>query len=77
MGMAMCMVALMAACTDLTEPVDSQVTAENFFQTDQQFVSALGDAYSTLTNLGGGGAPGHRFKPSLLAGESLLGLDGC
>ncbi len=57
MGMAMCMVALMAACTDLTEPIDSQVTAENFFQTDQQFVSALGDAYSTLTAMGGAGDP--------------------
>lgn len=57
MGMAMCMVALMAACTDLTEPVDSQVTAENFFQTDEQFVSALGDAYSTLIQLGGAGGP--------------------
>ena len=58
MGMALCMVALIAGCTDLTEPVDSQVTAENFFQTDEQFVSALGDAYSALTSVGGGGAPG-------------------
>jgi len=46
-----------AACTDLSEPVDSQVTAENFFQTDEQFVSAMGDAYSGLRSRGGGGAP--------------------
>ena len=52
----MCLV-LLAACTDLSEPVDSEVTADGFFQTDQQFVSALGDAYSTLTSVGGGGSP--------------------
>ncbi len=52
---AACML-LFAACTDLTEPVDSQVTAENFFQTDDQFVSAMGDAYSTLRSVGGGGS---------------------
>ena len=44
-------------CTDLTDSVDSEVTAENFFQNDQQFVSALGDAYSELTAVGGGGSP--------------------
>ena len=46
-----------AGCTDLTDTVDSQVTAETFFQNDQQFISAMGDAYSRLTALGGGGAP--------------------
>ena len=56
--LAIGMTAFMAACTDLTEPIDSQVTADNFFQTDQQFVSALGDAYSSLTSVGGGGSPG-------------------
>ncbi len=45
-----------AACTDLSEPVDSQVTADNFFQTDEQFISALGDAYSAMRAVGGGGA---------------------
>lgn len=55
--LATCMLLFVAACTDLTEPVDSQVTAESFFQTDQQFVSALGDAYSPLTAVGGGGGP--------------------
>ncbi len=48
---------LVASCTDLTESVDSEVTAENFFQTDQQFVSAMGDAYSALRSVGGGGSP--------------------
>ena len=54
---ALAMLLVLASCTDLTEDVDSQVTADNFFQTDQQFVSAMGDAYSRLTALGGGGAP--------------------
>ncbi len=55
--LAVGMLLFAAACTDLSEPVDSQVTAENFFQTDQQFISAMGDAYSRLTSLGGGGSP--------------------
>ncbi len=53
----MCTAGFLAACTDLVEPVDSEVTADNFFQTDEQFISALGDAYSALTQVGGGGSP--------------------
>ena len=42
------------ACTDLTEETFSTVTAENFFQTEQQFISALGDAYNQMaTPIGG------------------------
>ena len=44
------------SCTDLSESVDSQVTADNFFQTDEQFLSAMGDAYSALRGRGGGGS---------------------
>ncbi|MDR8392516.1 RagB/SusD family nutrient uptake outer membrane protein [Aliifodinibius sp. S!AR15-10] len=43
----------LGSCTDLTETVDDQVTSENFFQTDQEFVSALGDAYGPLSRWGG------------------------
>lgn len=49
------MIVLMASCTDLTEEVDSEVTADNFFQTEEEFISALGDAYGTLTGIHGGG----------------------
>lgn len=56
-ALAVCMLVVLAACTDLAEPVSSEVSADDFFQTDQQFVSALGDAYSALTAVGGGGAP--------------------
>lgn len=46
-------VILILSCTDLTENVNNQVTAENFFKTDEEFISALGDAYGALTQYGG------------------------
>lgn len=47
------LVLLIASCTDLTESVNNQVTADNFFQTDEEFISALGDAYGPLSMYGG------------------------
>lgn len=44
-----------ASCTDLTEGIDSQVPAEDFFSTEEEFISALGDAYGSLTGIHGGG----------------------
>jgi starch-binding outer membrane protein, SusD/RagB family len=44
---------LIGSCTDLTETVHNQVTAENFFRTDEEFISALGDAYGSMTMYGG------------------------
>jgi hypothetical protein len=44
---------LATSCTDLTENVNNEVTSDNFFQTDEEFISALGDAYNPLTNYGG------------------------
>lgn len=38
-----------SSCTDLEETINSEVTSDQFFQTDQEFISALGDAYSPLT----------------------------
>lgn len=46
-----------SACTDLSETVHTQVTPDQFFKNEQQFVSALGDAY-TILGTGGGGSPG-------------------
>ncbi len=40
------------ACTDLDEQLYSEVTADNFFQTPEEFISALGEAYSALGGLG-------------------------
>lgn len=46
-------VLLFGACTDLTESINNEVTADNFFQNDKEFISALGDAYGSLTQYGG------------------------
>lgn len=40
------------ACTDLEEELYTDVTAENFFTTDEEFVAALGQAYSGLLGMG-------------------------
>ncbi|PSL03323.1 RagB/SusD family nutrient uptake outer membrane protein [Cecembia rubra] len=40
------------SCVDLEEQVYSQVTADNFFRTNEEFISALGAAYSSLGGLG-------------------------
>lgn len=56
-----CSLALMfvlASCTDLTESVDDQVTNKTFFKKPQDFVSAMGDAYGSLSYVGtNGGFP--------------------
>ncbi|MFY0685948.1 MAG: RagB/SusD family nutrient uptake outer membrane protein [Cyclobacteriaceae bacterium] len=40
------------ACTDLQEELYSDVTDDNFFQTDEEFIAALGQAYSSLFSMG-------------------------
>lgn len=49
-GLGMCFVT--SSCIDLQEEVYSAVTADNFFKTDEEFISALGQAYSSLGGLG-------------------------
>lgn len=44
---AMCF-AVMPACTNLDEELFSEVTADNFFQTEEELISALGAAYTSL-----------------------------
>jgi hypothetical protein len=39
---------LVPACTDLEETLYDQVTADNFFQTEEELISALGGAYTSL-----------------------------
>ncbi|MCY3595348.1 MAG: RagB/SusD family nutrient uptake outer membrane protein [Bacteroidetes bacterium] len=56
--LALGMLLFAPACTDLGETVDSQVQPSDFFQNDQQFISAMGDAYSNLGSVGGSGSPG-------------------
>lgn len=45
---ACCFFVVMPACTDLEEEVFDAVTAENFFQTEEELISALGAAYTSL-----------------------------
>jgi len=46
-----------SSCTDVEETINTEVTPDQFFQNEQQFTSALGDAYAIL-GTGGGSAPG-------------------
>jgi len=48
LGLLLCI----PACTDLDEEVFSTVTADNFFQSDEEFIAALGSAYSALGFMG-------------------------
>ncbi len=43
------------SCTDLDEELFSAVTDDNFFKTEEEFVSALGAAYTSLRGYGGNG----------------------
>lgn len=36
------------ACTDLNERISSELTDDTFFQTEDEFIAALGDAYTVL-----------------------------
>jgi hypothetical protein len=49
-GLGMCYFA--SSCVDLEEELFSQVTADNFFTTEEEFISSLGQAYSSLGGLG-------------------------
>lgn len=40
------------SCTNLDEELYSDVTADNFFKTDDEFIAALGQAYSSLGGIG-------------------------
>ena len=55
--LSVAMLLFFAACTDLTESIDDQVQTSDFFQDDQQFISAMGDAYGSLGSVGGNGGP--------------------
>lgn len=49
-GLGMCYFA--SSCVNLEEEVFSEVTADNFFKTEEEFISALGQAYTSLGGLG-------------------------
>lgn len=41
------------SCTNLDEELFDNVTADNFFKTDEEFISALGQAYDAFRGIGG------------------------
>lgn len=46
------MTAFTQSCTNLEEELYSDITADNFFKTEEEFIAALGQAYSTFGVLG-------------------------
>lgn len=46
------LISMVPACTDVEEEIFSDVTPDNFFQTPEEFISALGSAYSALSFIG-------------------------
>lgn len=57
------------SCTDLGEELYSDVTADNFFKTEEEFIAALGQAYSSF---GGLGNSGNLFSINELASDELV-----
>jgi hypothetical protein len=47
------MLILSFSCSDLDTELYSELTPDNFFQTDEQFVAALGTAYTSLYSYAG------------------------
>jgi len=43
------------SCTNLEEELYSDITADNFFKTDEEFIAALGQAYASFGGLGNHG----------------------
>jgi hypothetical protein len=57
------------SCTDLEEELYSDVTADNFFRTDEEFISALGAAY---TSFGGLGNHGNMWSIQEISSDELV-----
>lgn len=47
------MLLMVSSCTDLEESINSQVEADKFLKTEEELLSAMGDAYGPLTRWGG------------------------
>jgi hypothetical protein len=52
-GLGICFLTL--SCTDLEEELYSDVTADSFFKTEEEFIAALGQAYTSFQGLGNHG----------------------
>ena len=47
-----CLVFIVPACTNLDEELYDTLAAENFFQSEDEYIAALGQAYANLTMWG-------------------------
>ena len=57
------------SCTNLDEELYSDVTADNFFKTDEEFIAALGQAYTSFQGLGN---HGNMWSTQELASDELV-----
>ena len=57
------------SCTNLDEEVFSQLTADNFPTSEEQFVAALGATYSSLSNIG---AHNGYYSMQMIAGDDMM-----
>lgn len=57
------------SCTNLDEELFSAVTEDNFFKTEEEFISALGAAY---TSLGGYGGNGNIFSAQEVTSDEVV-----
>ncbi|MEX2234741.1 MAG: RagB/SusD family nutrient uptake outer membrane protein [Cyclobacteriaceae bacterium] len=60
---------LTLSCTNLDEELYSAVTADNFFKTDEEFIAALGQAYSSFQGLGN---HGNLWSSNEIASDELV-----
>ncbi len=54
--LSLILIIVLTSCTDLTETINSEVTADQYFQSDQEFISALGESYAPLSGWGSSGS---------------------
>jgi hypothetical protein len=57
------------SCTNLEEELYSDITADNFFKTDEEFIAALGQAYASF---GGLGNHGNLWSLNEIASDELV-----
>lgn len=61
---------VLSSCTDVTESINSEVTSDQFFKTDKEFISALGDSYNVLSAWGGHG--GYTSTNQIATEEAII-----
>lgn len=60
------------SCTDLTEELPSEVTSDQFFQTPEQVLSAVGEAYVVMAGNGGWGSHNGLWSMHEVAADEMI-----